>query len=274
MNSYRTAESLHDRDAIAQELLELAERHSLGLYQVIGHLFLQQTRMGLLDPERSDRHAEEGRRLAFQYEQPLLANITGWTACQRLAVEGRFAEAEEAYRRTGEAFLSTSLWGAELAMVWLGRFTLLFAQDRPAELAEETAALWELWSDSGIMTDIYTLILIDAGEPERAREVFSLARPLRRDYFYDLLVTIRAFAALRMGDRAKAREMYEVLLPYGDRYAGLSTVSVALCPVSFALGELARFLGLDASEHYARAAEVARKAGSPHWEERALAQLP
>jgi hypothetical protein len=68
--------------------------------------------------------------------------------------------------------------------------------------------------------------------------------------------------------------MYDVLLPYGDRYAGLSTVSIALCPVSFALGELARFLGLDASEHYARAAEVARKAGSPHWEERALAQLP
>ncbi|GAA2733902.1 BTAD domain-containing putative transcriptional regulator [Actinocorallia aurantiaca] len=274
MNSYRTAEALHERDAIALELLELAERHSLGLYQVLGHLFLQQTRMGLLDPERAEFHSGEGQRLARQYERPLLADIAAWAVCQRLAVGGRFDEATEAYRRTAEAFLSTGLWGGELAMSWLGVFTLMFTRDRLAELEEETAVMWEMWGANGVMADLYALVLHARGKRERAREIFSLAPPVRYDYFYDLLITIRAFAAIRFEDRPTARETYDRLLPYAGRYAGMSTASIALCPVSFALGELARFLGLDASEHYARAVEVARKAGAPHWEERALAQLP
>ncbi|MEO3783156.1 BTAD domain-containing putative transcriptional regulator [Actinocorallia sp. B10E7] len=274
MNSYRTAGSLREREAIALELLELAERHCLGLYQVLGHMFLQQIRLGLLDPEGAAFHTGEGQRLALQYERPLLANIAGWPTGLLLAAEGRFAEAAEAYRRTGELFLTTGLWGGELAMVWLGRFTLMFAEDRLAELAEETAAMWEMWGDSGTMSDIYALTLVARGEPERAREIFARRRPVRYDYFHDLLLTVRAFAAVRLEDREAAEEIYERLLPYADYYAGAITAAVALCPVSYALGELARFLGKHASEHYARAAEVARKAGSPYWEERALAQLP
>ncbi|MEO3783154.1 BTAD domain-containing putative transcriptional regulator [Actinocorallia sp. B10E7] len=273
MNSYDVPESLYERDAIGRELLDLAERHSLGVHQVIGHMYLSQTSGGLLDLARARAHQEEAARLAHAYELPLLGNITAWSAGLYLVVAGRFEEAAEAYRRSAELSSTTSMWGGEQAMLWIARCVLLLAQGRLAE-AEDGLPFGPELQASGLVVDMHALVHLAKGNAERAKEIFSFAQPIPHDYVHEFHLCLRADVSIGLEDRGLAEETYRRLLPYAGFYAGLNTASVALCPVSHVLGDLARFLGLDASPHYARAAEVARTVGSPHWEERARAQLP
>jgi len=190
-----------------------------------------------------------------------------------LTVEGRFEEAVEAYRRGAELLATTSMWGGEEVMLWIGVCAVEFVRGRLAEL-EDDPPFGEEWWFSGPVNDLHTLVLLAKGNKERAREVFSRARPVVLDYLYESHLCLRAYVGIGLEDHALAEDVYRRLPPYADLYAGLNTASVALCPVAQALGDLARFLGLDPSAHYARAAEVAEAVGSLHWKERALAQLP
>ncbi|GAA0968157.1 BTAD domain-containing putative transcriptional regulator [Actinocorallia libanotica] len=275
MNCYRTPESLDERGANAEELLALAEAHSLGMYQVLGHMFAHQVCSGRLDLAGSRSHLERGLRLAAAYELTLLVHIAHFDQGMRMVIEGRFAEAEAGYFEIMERFQGTSLWGGELAIAWLGRFTVLFAQGRLAELLVEIQPVWEAWGYSALMADLYALVLLAAGERERAHEVSAAAGPVEVNYFHDFHLSVRALLSIELGDRETAADLYARLLPYEGFYAGAITASVGLCPVGHVLGELAGFLGLDsAAGHYAEAVEVAERLGAAHWAERARAQLP
>ncbi|XRQ03453.1 BTAD domain-containing putative transcriptional regulator [Actinomadura welshii] len=276
ISSYRSADGLARRGRLAGELLELSTRHDLGTYLVLAHLQLQQTAITSLDPPAARRHLEEGRRLADQYGLPLLAQIGAWEAGLLRAFTAPFDEAERAYEGIGAAVDRAKIWSSELGMAFLGPFCLRLAQGRAGEMLDGTAWLHRRWKHVAATADLHALALVAAGRTAEAERVVAGAGPVRRDYFFDLTMPLRALRAIALGDRDLAEEAYAALLPYDAHFTGGATAVATFGPVAHVLGDLAAFLGRPAgtaAAHYRKAADVAGRLGAAHWSERAAAAL-
>jgi hypothetical protein len=140
-------------------------------------------------------------------------------------------------------------------------------------LHAHTAALFEHYPDQA--ADAYIRVLLAAGREEEARAVWSPDRPIRRDYFYELLLTLRGVVAVQLRDLRGAQLSYERLLPFTGRLGGAACGSITLWPVDTVLGDLAALLGRphDARRHYTDSVALCRRAGSDYLEAQAAAGL-
>ena len=55
---------------------------------------------------------------------------------------------------------------------------------------------------------------------DKAREVRRVIRPVRRDFFHCLLLTMRGMIVAKLGERAEAAEVTADLLPYRGQIGG------------------------------------------------------
>ncbi|WP_242901669.1 ATP-binding protein [Actinomadura terrae] len=272
MNSYRTADGLARRSAIATELLSLAREHDLATYLVLAHLQLQQVAIAALDLPAASRHLAEGARLADQYGLPLLAQIAAWYRSLRQAFTARPDVAERAYEEVGGAIGRASIWFSERGMLFLAAFCVRLAQGRAGEMADEAAWLHRQWPGIEPIADVHALAMAAAGRAAEARAAVAGTGPVRLDYFFDLAMAIRAHRAIALDDRDLAEACYAALLPYEQHVTGGATAVATIGPVAHVLGDLALFLERPAhvaAAHYREAAEVARRLGADHWVEKA-----
>ncbi len=262
---------------MATEILTLATAHDLGLYQVLGHLLLQQVTSARLDPAAAE-HWTAGTRLAEDMDLPLLGKIGDWGKCMRQTLAGRFAAAESAYLETAARIRGGSAFGGEVATAWVGIYTIRYAQGRLGELVNDTLRLHETLGRLPGTADMYALALLEAGRSDEAAEVVAATPPcpadIRADFHRDLHLTIRGLVAAGLADKPRAAAVYDELQPYAARFAGTMTAALALCPVALVLGDLAALLTRDDPRaHYHHAARIARTAGSQHWELAALDRI-
>ncbi|MFG2821733.1 BTAD domain-containing putative transcriptional regulator [Kitasatospora sp. NPDC048365] len=138
-------------------------------------------------------------------------------------------------------------------------------QGRLAEVLPMLLAVWEQYKP--LNEGLTALALLAAGRSDEAREVFGRRAPLRRDFAFSVLAGLRGTAAVALGDRAAAAEVYQDLLPLEALAGGASSLSLVFRPVAQTLGDLARFLDRPdrAREHYLEAARVAAAWESPLW---------
>jgi hypothetical protein len=136
-------------------------------------------------------------------------------------------------------------------------------------MAEYAPVVHELDARFGpLAADARTLALAAAGRFDEARAVLGGAPPLRPDFYFSIFATLRAMAAVAVGQRQPAEELYAALLPLRGQIAGAASTSLAMRPVAHTLAELARLLGrrAAAAEHFAEAVAVARAWQAPRWE--------
>jgi DNA-binding SARP family transcriptional activator len=99
LQSFARAGAAADRDLIGAEIIEVAERHGLTTYEILGHLIRMQCRSAFADFAAADRHAAAAENLAEQYESPLVTVFTGWYRAMRAAAGGADpATVAEGYR--------------------------------------------------------------------------------------------------------------------------------------------------------------------------------
>jgi hypothetical protein len=123
------------------------------------------------------------------------------------------------------------------------------------------------------MADIVVRALVAEGRVDEARAYWRPDQEPNRDYYWLLWQGLRGESAIALGDRAVAEGCYRTLLPWDGELAGMHSGSITLGPVALILGDLAAFLGHDASTHYKQAVRVAERIGSPHWARRAAEAL-
>ncbi|MEU6792477.1 BTAD domain-containing putative transcriptional regulator [Nonomuraea wenchangensis] len=250
--------------ALGEELLELGRAHRLVGYLTLAHFALLMAALGRGDLEEAGRHADAGLASSTSGQLGLSLVVLSLFGALRRLVEGDFDAAEEAYTTITGQMAERGAVNAE-AMGMLSRFTVRAARGDVRDSLPELSALHARLPNPGTR-ELYARALSTVGEPDAARRVWRPGERHSRDYYWLLWETMHAQTAVALGDRETAARCYDTLLPWEDRVAGLSSGSVTLGPVAQVLGDLARLLELPAAgAHYARAARVAERIGSPHW---------
>ncbi|GAA1967891.1 BTAD domain-containing putative transcriptional regulator [Amycolatopsis minnesotensis] len=244
------------RVRIGEELVDLATRHSLVGFAVLGHLVLVQAHSALAEFAAADRHAEAAGALGVDHEIPLVSVFTDWYAALRAAVTGRAAEAESAYRAVGARTARTGMSGMDRGIL---PFALLCHRLQQGLTPED--------GDFGAYESWCGPVLRPAAGAEIPVSPDDLLREARD--------CLHATVAIGLGDGPAMTGLYARLLPAADELAGAGSGILTLRPVAHYLGDLASALGRreDAAGHYRQALAVADRAGAPHWAEAARAAL-
>jgi DNA-binding SARP family transcriptional activator len=224
MQSFTRAGLAPQRDAIGAELVELAARHGLVTYEVLGHLIRLQARSALADFEAADTHATAADRLAERHELPLVSVFTEWYAALRLAATGHPAQAETAYRTAATRLDGAGMPGLEHGLLPLALLCLRLTHGLPP--APDPQADWgpyRPWAEP--------FTLIAAGRPAEARTALRTLPEPPRDLLYEACCALEAEAALRLDDRTALQRARTRLRPAAAELAGAGSGLLTLGPV-------------------------------------------
>ncbi|NYH55143.1 DNA-binding SARP family transcriptional activator [Nocardiopsis arvandica] len=252
MHSFERAGLAPRRVEIGEELVDLAARHHLVTFQVLGHLVLLQAHGALADLAAADAHAEAADQLGARYELPLVGVLTRWYRALRMSAAGRVDEAEAAYRTASTRLAGAGMPGVEQGILPLALLCLRVrgAEPVPVDLRQDWGP-YAPWARA-------------LARPGAHDEPVPQAPP---GLLQEALTCLAARAATAAGHRDAMERAYRQLLPARGELAGAGSGLLTLGPVAQHLGDLARTLGHRdrAAEHYRQALRVADGAGAPHW---------
>ncbi|WP_328650076.1 AAA family ATPase [Micromonospora sp. NBC_00330] len=280
MHAFHSVGLADARARIGLELVELAARHHLVTFEVLGHLVLVQANCALADRPAADAHARAADRLAERYELPLVGVFTRLYAALRLALDGESDAAAQAYRAAAERLPADGMPGLTQGLLPLALLGLRLADavsDAPpagdARLVpvrrpipgpddEDWARLdwgpYEPW--------VRPLLLAAAGDRSATRAALRALPDGPHDLLREVRLCLTARAALAIEDRPTMERVTAALRPaVAELAAGSGVITVG--PVAGHLADLAAALGRDeeAAEHRrtARALTARVRAGDP-----------
>ncbi|MGW4498828.1 BTAD domain-containing putative transcriptional regulator [Micromonospora sp. NPDC004336] len=261
VHAFRRTGLAAERARIGAELVDLAARHELVSFEVLGHLILVQAHGALADLAGADAHARAADRLAGRYDLPLVGVFTRWYAALRLAIGGDRAGAADAYRAAHDSLTGSGMPGMEHGLFALALLSLRLPpvgkreDGRPGSLdVDGDFGPYEPW--------VRPLLLLSTGHRGEAAAALRALPDPPHDLLREARVCLAARAALALGDQATARRAYAELAPAADEMAGAGSGILTLGPVAEHLGELAAALGRpdEAAAHRRTARAVAARA--------------
>ncbi|SCF10114.1 BTAD domain-containing putative transcriptional regulator [Micromonospora saelicesensis] len=273
MHAFHRVGLADTRARIGEELVELAARHHLVTFEVLGHLILVQANCALADRPAADAHARAADRLAERYELPLVGVFTRWYAALRLALDGESDAAARAYRSAAEGVSADGMPGLTQGLLPLALLGLRLADtigaDRPTNglgagdrlttglgVADWTDLDWgphEPW--------VRPVLLVAADDRDAAATALRALPEGPHDLLREVRLCLVGRAARALDDRATMTRVHAELLPAADELAAGSGV-LTVGPVAGHLADLAAALGRpeEAAEHRRTARAVTARA--------------
>ncbi len=184
---YRTGLA-NERDAIGVELIDLAGKHGLTTYEVLGHLIRIQSRSALGDYDAADHHAAAADQLAAKHETPLVTVFTSWYAVLRNPTEA-------AYRDAAKLLDGAGMPGLQGGLEALAVLTVRLRAGQPLDQNADYGP-YEPW----VLPLLTGQGLDDAPDPPK-------------DLMQELLWTLLAEAALAQGNKPAITRALEALTP-------------------------------------------------------------
>ncbi|AEW98763.1 AfsR/SARP family transcriptional regulator [Streptantibioticus cattleyicolor] len=223
------------RDAIGAELVQLAARHGLVTYEVLGHLIRLQAHCALGDFPAADRHAAAADHLADRHELPLVGVFTQWYAALRTAATGRPREAEAAYRAAAARLDGAGMPGLETGLLPLALLCLRLAGDPATAVA--SADPDADWGPYRPWAEPFTLLR--QGRPDEARTALRAQPEPPADLLYEALCSLSAAVAVELGDREVLDRVHARLRPAAGQLAGAGSGLLTAGPVDRHLAAIA-----------------------------------
>jgi len=233
-------DNVAERLALAQEMIDAANRADNASALGFGHLFEAAARL-----ETGDRSRAEGSMMQG-YDQLVESGANGirvgkasWRACIAL-LDGRFGEAE----RFAKAALEWSepLVSGSAGLIYAMQIAWLrIDQGRGLELAPFVR---EFAGELPLLRAGVALVHCEVGDLKTARMNFIALMDgfemLPRDSFWLGTLTVLAEVAVKLADPANAARLHEALLPFEAHCALLGIRSACRGSVALYLGLLAR----------------------------------
>ncbi|MEU4477539.1 AAA family ATPase [Micromonospora sp. NPDC023966] len=237
MHAFDRAGLAPERARIGAELVDLAARHGLVTFEVLGHLIALQAHCARADLAAADAHAAAADRLAARYELPLVGVFTAWYAALRLAIAGRRTEAEAAYRAAAVRLDAGQMPGMAAGLLPFALLCLRLStgDDLGPALADATAAgPYAPW--------VRPLALLAAGRRDEAASALRSLPESPHDLLREARLCVAARAALALDDRATMARLHAALRPAADELAGAGSGVLTAGPVARHLADLATAL--------------------------------
>ncbi|MFG2166169.1 BTAD domain-containing putative transcriptional regulator [Micromonospora chersina] len=233
MHSFDRAGRAPERGRIGAELVDLAARHGLVTFEVLGHLIALQAHCARADLAAADVHAAAADRLAACYELPLVGVFTAWYAALRLAVTGHRAEAEAAYRAAAVRLDAGQMPGMAGGLL---PFALLCLR---LSTGDDTApALVEATATGPYAPWVRPLALLAAGRRDEAAAALRSLPESPHDQLREARLCVAARAALALDDRPTMARLHAALRPAADELAGAGSGVLTAGPVAGYLADL------------------------------------
>ncbi|MET8910663.1 BTAD domain-containing putative transcriptional regulator [Micromonospora sp. NPDC004551] len=240
MHAFDRAGRAPERARIGAELVDLADRHGLVTFEVLGHLIALQAHCARADLAAADAHAAAADRLAARYELPLVGVFTAWYAALRLAVAGRRAEAEAAYRAAAVRLDAGQMPGMAAGLLPFALLCLrLSTGDDPGP------ALTEADSTGPYAPWVRPLALLAAGSRDEAAAALRALPESPHDLLREARLCVAARAALDLDDRPAMARLHAALRPAAEELAGAGSGVLTAGPVARYLADLAAALAAD-----------------------------
>jgi DNA-binding SARP family transcriptional activator len=254
MQSFIRAGLAPRRDEIGGELVELAARHDLVTYEVLGHLIRLQARGALADFAAADRHAAAVDLLAERHELPLASVFTQWYRALRLAASGQPAGAETAYRDAAARLDGAGMPGLERGLLPLALLCLRVQRRRtwsdtdsretgPGGTGPRGSGPGPVEIDPGVDWGPYRpwatpFALLASGRRAEARAALRALPEPPRDLMYEVCCCLEAVVALEVGDRDVLERARARLLPAAGELAGAGSGLITLGRVEDHLADI------------------------------------
>jgi DNA-binding SARP family transcriptional activator len=207
MQSFGRAGLAGTRDAIGAELIDLAARHGLPTFEVLGHLIRLQARCALDDLPQADAHADAADSLAARHELPLVAVFTELYAALK-------AGTEQAYEAARPRLDAAGMPGLRDGLLALARLCVRVRDGRPS--SDDDFGPSEPWA-----------------RPLLSGRTHRVPDP-PHDHLLEVRWCLAAKAAREHGDEALRARAEQALTPAASELAAGSGV--------IALGPVAKFL--------------------------------
>jgi DNA-binding SARP family transcriptional activator len=224
------------RDRTGAEILDLATRHELPTFAVLGRLIRLQSASAIGDLDAAAAHADAVDRLAAAAEATLVPVLTGWFRARAAAARstepgGPTAATVAAHYRTAEeALQAAGMPGLHRGLFPLALLGLRLLHDRPAPT--------DPYLDWGPYRPwARPLVLLAQDRDAEARTALAAVPPPPRDHMQEALWCLTARAAVRLGEPGIAAEAAAALRDARAEHAGAASGMLTLGPVARYLTE-------------------------------------
>lgn len=230
----------HERESAVAELLSVAEVYDAIDYQAVAHWFAFLDASGRSDLAGAAAHADQAVARAGTGQLGFLLGVLDAFGAQLAMLAGRADEGERGYVAVSAKLAEYGVAnGAHIGIV--GRVSANLLRGSLAPMADELVAVHRFVSRT--IADGAALALHQAGRTEEAQQIWAQRIPIERSFYFVAMATLRAHAAVAMGDLAVATDTAEKLLPYSGRFAGLDNGTLLTGPVDAALAAVAEATG-------------------------------
>ncbi|MFG3100458.1 BTAD domain-containing putative transcriptional regulator [Streptomyces sp. NPDC048182] len=224
------------RDRTGREILDLATRHGLPHFAVLGRLIRLQSASALGDLDAATAHADAADHLAATTEAPLVPVLTAWFRARATAARGTepggpsAATAAARYRAAEDALRTAGMPGLHRGLFPLALLGLRLLHDRPAPTDPHLDwGPYRPWARP--------LVLLAQDRTEEARTALTVLPAPPHDHMQEALWCLAAHAAARLGDIETAARAVAALRPAAAEHAGAAGGMLTLGPVARYLSE-------------------------------------
>jgi class 3 adenylate cyclase len=262
-------DNLEERLANAEELVALAGRLNDPVISARALLLRFRSLAESGDMREADRELARAEFLTEELGQPTLQWFVGLNRTARTILAG---DLEAGERQAFAGFELGQATGQADAASWLAGhlFMVRFDQDRLGEveprLKETVAAVPGLL----VFRAYLAVLLCELGRPDEAMEHYELLATenfarLPQDSTWVLSAPYCAAVAAHLGDRTRARALYDLLVPYARQF--LFTAVGSLGAMAHYLAILAATFGDfdEAERHFLDAADTHERVAAPNW---------
>lgn len=230
----------HERESVVAELLSVAEACDAIDYQAVAHWFAFLDASAGSDLAGAAAHADQAVARAGTGQLGFLLGVLDAFGAQLAVLAGRTDEGERGYIAVSAKLAEYGVAnGAHIGIV--GRVSANLVRGSLAPMADDLVAVHRFVSR--IIADGAAIALHQAGRTEEAQQIWAQRVPIERSFYFVAMATLRAHAAVAMGDLAVATATAAELLPYSGRFAGLDNGTLLTGPVDAALAAVAEATG-------------------------------
>lgn len=230
------------RDAMGARLVDVAARHGLENFEVLGRLIRMQACGALCDFAAADAHATAADRLAERHERPLVGVFTQWYGALRSVADGRMRQAEEAYEAAVMLLPDAGMPGFANGLPPLARLCLRLADG--STTARQAAEHIDPDADWGPYRPwIEPLAHLRTGDHGEVADLLHAVPEPPADLLYEALCCLQAAVALDIGDRTTLERAHARLAPATGELTGAGSGLLTLGPVDRWLAAIGEGLG-------------------------------